>query len=173
VTKTDQDADISTLSEAQDGFTDEAELLKSFDQFVEEQSCDDYENLLTNFEAFERVIEKAYQNNASCLTAFLQKFAVNFKNPNQSSRLARFTKEASDQAAKQKKIWHDLKTLLKPAMFMQAYPKLLNEIERRIIFNKCMAADATTMNKAIAAEVSERKKFLKAYGDEIPETFIP
>ena len=29
------------------------------------------------------------------------------------------------------------------------------------------------MNKAIAVEASERKKFLKAFGDEIPESFIP
>lgn len=36
-----------------------------------------------------------------------------------------------------------------------------------------MGADAATMNKAIAAEVAERKKFLKMYGDEIPESFVP
>ena len=29
------------------------------------------------------------------------------------------------------------------------------------------------MNKTIAVEASERKKFLKAFGDEIPESFIP
>ena len=29
------------------------------------------------------------------------------------------------------------------------------------------------MNKAIAAEAAERKKFLKAYGDEIPDNFVP
>lgn len=66
-----------------------------------------------------------------------------------------------------------MKTLLKPAMFLQAYPKLLLEIERRNLFNRCMGADAASMNKAIAAEAAERKKFLKAYGDEIPETFVP
>ena len=66
-----------------------------------------------------------------------------------------------------------MKTLLKPAMFLQAYPKLLVEIERRNLFNKCMSADAATMNKAIAAEAAERKKFLKAYGDEIPDNFVP
>jgi len=38
--------------------------------------------------------------------------------------------------AKQKKIWSDLKTLLKPTQFLQAYPKLLLEIERRNIFNQ-------------------------------------
>ena len=29
------------------------------------------------------------------------------------------------------------------------------------------------MNKAIAVEAQERKKFLKAFGDELPEFFIP
>lgn len=29
------------------------------------------------------------------------------------------------------------------------------------------------MNKVITTEVAERKKFLKTYGDEIPESFIP
>ena len=66
-----------------------------------------------------------------------------------------------------------MKTLLKPAIFLQSYPKLLLEIERRNLFNKCMTADVASMNKAISAEAAERKKFLKAYGDEIPETFIP
>ena len=41
------------------------------------------------------------------------------------------------------------------------------------MFNKCIAADAGTMNKAISVEVAERKKFLKSFGDEIPEQFIP
>ena len=82
-------------------------------------------------------------------------------------------KEAQDHAARHKKILSDLKTLLKPSIFLSAYPKLLFEIERRNLFNRCISADAVTMNKAIAVEIAERKKFLKAYGDEIPETFIP
>jgi len=68
-----------------------------------------------------------------------------------------------------------MKSLLKPAIFLQAYPKLLCEIERRNLFNKCMSADSATMNKAIAAEVAERKQFLNLYGDDIdiPDTFVP
>lgn len=50
---------------------------------------------------------------------------------------------------------------------------MLIEIERRNIFNQMIGSDATTMNKTIAAEVAERKKFLKTFGDEIPESFIP
>lgn len=58
-------------------------------------------------------------------------------------------------------------------MFLQTYPKLLVEIERRNLFNKCLGADAASMNKAIAAEVAERKKFISVYGDEIPESLVP
>lgn len=74
---------------------------------------------------------------------------------------------------KQKKTRQDLKTLLKPGLFLQAYPKLLVEIERRNLFNKCVLGDTAAINKAILAEVVERKKFMKQYGDEIPENFIP
>lgn len=74
---------------------------------------------------------------------------------------------------KQKKSLTDLKTLLKPQLFQEAYPKLLHEIERRNLFNLCIAADAATMNRAIAVEAQERKRFLKAFGDELPESFIP
>ena len=81
--------------------------------------------------------------------------------------------EAAENGKKQKKIWIDLKTLLKPGLFLHAYPNLLTEIERRNIFNKCIQADTASMNKAIAAELAERKKFMKNFGDEIPENFIP
>lgn len=83
-------------------YTDSNELLKSFDQFVEDQSCEAHENLLANFSAFERVIEKAYSSNGQILTVFLQKLSANFKclAHGQNSRLARISKEVADQASK-------------------------------------------------------------------------
>ena len=67
----------------------------------------------------------------------------------------------------------DLQTLLKPSIFFKSYPKILTEINRRNIFNSCLTKDIEVVNSLISNEVGERKKFLKMYGDEIPEDFVP
>ena len=82
-------------------------------------------------------------------------------------------KETSELAIKQKKVTNDLQTLLKPQNFFQSYPKILAEISRRNMFNSCLTTDIEVINQVIASEVAERKKFLKQFGDEIPETFVP
>lgn len=68
---------------------------------------------------------------------FIKQFLANY-GPSLNSQINRIRKEATDHSVKQKKSWSDLKTLLKPSHFQQAYPKLLHEIERRNLFNSCI-----------------------------------
>jgi hypothetical protein len=74
---------------------------------------------------------------------------------------------------KQQKVTNDLQTLQKPNNFLLAYPKILSEINRRNLFNQCLQTDLEVINQVITSEISERKKFLKQFCDEIPESFIP
>ena len=83
------------------------------------------------------------------------------------------SKEVSDLAMKQQKVTNDLQTLQKPNNFLLAYPKILSEINRRNLFNQCLQTDLEVINQVITSEISERKKFLKQFCDEIPESFIP
>ena len=90
-----------------------------------------------------------------------------------SQSWAALGKEVSDLAAKQQKLTTDLQTLQKPSNFLSAYPKILSEINRRNLFNQCLQTDLEVINHVISSEITERKKFLKQYCDEIPESFIP
>lgn len=59
-------------------FASDSELQKSFEQFLEEQSSEDAENFVTNFEAFERVIEKAFNRNRDVIVSHLDRFIHSF-----------------------------------------------------------------------------------------------
>ena len=70
----------------------------------------------------------------------------------------------------------DLKTLSKPKGFLDAYPKILKEVNRRQAFNffiKEGQASLKDFREIISAEIKERSSFLKAYGEVIPLDFIP
>lgn len=70
----------------------------------------------------------------------------------------------------------DLKTLCKPKGFLDAYPKILREINRRQAFNlfiKDGKANLQELRDIINAEIKERSSFLKTYGEVIPLDFIP
>jgi len=70
----------------------------------------------------------------------------------------------------------DLKTLSKPKGFLDAYPKILKEVNRRQAFNffiKEGKASLKDFREIISAEIKERSSFLKAYGEVIPLDFIP
>ena len=71
---------------------------------------------------------------------------------------------------------HDLKTLAKPKGFLDAYPKIMREINRRQIFNFFIKEGKGTLKElreVIIAEIKDRDYFLKAYGDFIPLDFVP
>lgn len=97
-------------------FASDSELQTSFEQFVEEQSAEDVDNFLTNFMAFERVIEKAFNRNRDVIMTHLDRFIHSF-GFDQTSQISRLKKEATDHSGKQKKIKADLKTLCKPHLF--------------------------------------------------------
>ena len=90
---------LAAVSSADDfdaaNFATEEELAKSFDQFVEEQSYEKGEHLVSNFQAFERVVEKAFSENLRIITAYLEKFAAQFVDDSKSV-LGKLKKEASD-----------------------------------------------------------------------------
>lgn len=70
----------------------------------------------------------------------------------------------------------DLKTLCKPKGFLDAYPKILREINRRQTFNLFIKEGKATLQELrdiISAEIKERSSFLKTYGEVIPLDFIP
>jgi hypothetical protein len=54
-----------------------------------------------------------------------------------------------------------MKTLLKPQAFITAYPKILREVNRRLIFNKFIVSGSqiSKLNEVIAQEMSERASF--------------
>ena len=71
------------------------------------------------------------------------------------------------------KLEEDFESLNKPKYFLDAYPLVLKELNRRALFQSAMETETTPLNELIRCEQLERKKFLQKYGDDIPRTFIP
>ena len=71
----------------------------------------------------------------------------------------------------------DFKTLTKPKKFINSYPTILKEVNRRVAFNKYVQKHVLSLindaNTVISKEKSERQNFLKTIGDVIPQDFIP
>ena len=61
----------------------------------------------------------------------------------------------------------------KPKYFLDAYPLILKELNRRALFETAMQTETAPLNELIKCEQLERKKFLQKYGEDIPRTFIP
>ena len=61
----------------------------------------------------------------------------------------------------------------KPKYFLDAYPLILKELNRRALFETAMQTETVPLNELIKCEQLERKKFLQKYGEDIPRTFIP
>ena len=57
-------------------------------------------------------------------------------------------------------------------MFVSAYPHVLKEVNRRVLFNKTIREDLNVLNSAIKSEMVERKKFFADHGDALHETFL-
>lgn len=66
----------------------------------------------------------------------------------------------------------DFKSLLKPQRFINCYPLILKEVNRRNAFNQYIAKNVLKQvedfNSVISREKQERLAFLKTHGDVIP-----
>jgi len=67
----------------------------------------------------------------------------------------------------------DFESLNKPRYFLDAYPQILKELNRRTLFCEVMHQEIEPLNELIKSEQISRKQFLHKYGDDIPRTFIP
>ena len=54
----------------------------------------------------------------------------------------------------------DLRSLMKPSLFLNAYPSVLKEVNRRNLFNNSIRDDIVLLNTVIKGEIAERKKFI-------------
>lgn len=66
----------------------------------------------------------------------------------------------------------DFASLTKPALFVNAYPTVLKEVNRRVLFNKVVREDLSVLNSAIRSEIAERKRFFTECGEGMHETFM-
>jgi len=71
------------------------------------------------------------------------------------------------------KLEEDFESLNKPKYFLDAYPHILTELNRRSLFNAAMQNEILPINELINNEQIARKQFLLKYGDDIPRTFLP
>ena len=66
----------------------------------------------------------------------------------------------------------DFKSLLKPLRFINSYPSVLKEVNRRNAFNKfiteVVSKSIEDYDTVIAREQNERLRFLKLHGEVIP-----
>ena len=71
----------------------------------------------------------------------------------------------------------DFKSLLKPLRFINSYPSVLKEVNRRNAFNKfiteVVSKSIEDYDTVIAREQNERLRFLKLHGEVIPQDFLP
>jgi len=66
----------------------------------------------------------------------------------------------------------DFASLTRPALFVNAYPSVLKEVNRRVLFNKVIREDLNVLNNAIRSEMAERKRFVAECGEGMHETFL-
>lgn len=66
----------------------------------------------------------------------------------------------------------DFSSLTRPAFFVNAYPSVLKEVNRRVLFNKIIREDLNVLNNAIRSEMAERKRFVAECGEGMHETFL-
>ena len=127
----------------------------------------------TDLHELESSLLKAYQANILVATAFVKDCETIFTACQASkSVLDKYTTALE-------KCQTDLKTLGKPKAFIEAYPKILREINRRKAFNQYIekltgkGGLISDVSEMIIKEKNERQAFLKQYGDVIPLDFIP
>jgi hypothetical protein len=67
----------------------------------------------------------------------------------------------------------DLKSLTKPSLFLDAYPSVLKEVNRRLLFDNLIREDLSNLNAVIKGEIAMRKRFLTENDEGLHETFLP
>ena len=82
--------------------------------------------------------------------------------------MSNLSQELAELKTKLEKLEEDFESLNKPKYFLDAYPLILKELNRRALFETAMQTETVPLNELIKCEQLERKKFLQKYGEDIP-----